>query len=355
MNYDEEITDIQNDLLNEIPNTYSKIKGVWLWEIFKAFSLKIHELLQLLTSTAGKLNVDNLQGDELEAYVKQWTDLTRKKAQKATGYIEVKGNGTIYSGTIVAAGTVKYKVDSDVLINGTASVPITAVVAGTGGNTTENTVITMVTSNANIKSLNNPKPIAGGTDEETDNALKERYHLRLSMPATSGNKAHYISWAMECNGVGGAKATRDATVKNKVNLYICGDNGKVVNNSVVSLVQNHIDPYKNGDGSGVAPIGAICEVFSARLKQINVSGSVELDNTHTKEATIENIKLDISKYLSDISFQKTELSYAKLLDVAINSLGVNDITNFRINGSYSNVVCEETEIFVLNSFNMEVK
>jgi len=355
MNYDEKITDIQTDLLNEMPNTYSKIKGTWLWEMFKAFSLKIHEFLQLLTSTSGKLNVDNLQGDELDAYVKQWTDLTRKKAQKATGYVEVKGNGTIYAGTIVAAGNVKYKVDSDVLINGTASVPITAVVAGTGGNTVENTVITMITSNANVKSINNPKPITGGTDEETDNALKERYHLRLSMPATSGNKAHYISWATECDGVGAAKATRDTTVKNKVNLYICGDNGKVVNNSVVNLVQNYIDPFKNGNGSGVAPIGAICEVFSAKLKQINVSGIVELDNTHIKEATIENIKLDISKYLSDISFQKTELSYAKLLDVVINSLGVSDITNFKINGSYSNVVCEETEIFVLNGFNMEVR
>lgn len=355
MNYNEKLSDIQADLLDEMPDTYSKIKGTWLWEMFKAFAIKLYELLQLLTDTAKKLNVENLQGDELDAYVRQWTDLTRKKAQRASGYIDVTGNGTIYDGTLVSADGVQYEVVSDVKVNGTAIANIVAVEPGKSGNTSANTVTTMVTSNANVKSITNSKPIEGGVDEETDDALRDRYYLRLSMPATSGNKAHYILWATECVGVGGAKATRDTKVANKVNVYICDDSGEVADTATVRLVQDYIDPNKNGDGSGTAPIGAICEVFSAGIKAVNISGTVELDNTLDADEVLKNIKENLSEYLSQINFQKTELSYAKLLNIALSSDGVNDITDFKVNNGYINITCSETEIFSLNTFEMEVE
>lgn len=354
MNYNEEISDIQADMLSEMPDTYSKIKGTWLWEMFKAFSLKIYELLQLLTDTSKKLNIENLQGDELDAYVSQWTDLKRKKAQKAEGYIEVTGNGVIYSGTLVSNGSIQYEVLEDTEVNGKAEVYISATEAGEIGNTDKNTITTLVTSNANIKSIINLEKIEGGSDEETDEALRERYYLRLSMPATSGNKAHYILWARECVGVGGAKATRDTEINNKVNLYICDDDGGTANIDTINLVQAYIDPNKNGDGSGTAPIGAICEVFSAGIKAVSISGKIELDNTLDEVTTISNVKSDILKYLSQINFNKTELSYAKLLNIAVSSLGVNDVTDFKVNDGYSNISCEETEIFTIKEFSLEV-
>lgn len=355
MNYNEELSTIQTDLLDEMPDTYSKIKGTWLWEMFKAFAIKIFELLGLITDTASKLNVENLQGDELDAYVRQWTDITRKKAQRASGYIDVTGNGTIYAGTLVSADGVQYEVVSDVVVNGTAVVNIVAIEPGESGNALANTVTTMVTSNANVKSITNSKPIEGGVDEETDDAFRDRYYLRLSMPATSGNKAHYILWATECAGVGGAKATRDTKIANKVNIYICDNNGGVADTATVRLVQDYIDPNKNGDGSGAAPIGAICEVFSAGIKAVNISGTVELDNTLDADEVINNIKTNISNYLSQINFQKTELSYARLLNIALSIDGVNDVTDFKVNNGYINITCTETEIFSLNTFEMEVK
>ncbi len=355
MKYNEEISDIQSDLLSKMPSSYSKVKGTWLWEMMKSYSIKIYELLQLLTDTSEKLNVENLYGDELDAYVKQWTDIKRKKAQKAKGCINVTGNGILYAGTLVSADDIQYEITEDVIVNGTVSVPVIAVKSGTIGNTAENTITKLVTSNANIQSITNPKSIEGGTDEETDNALRERYYIRLSMPATSGNKAHYILWATECAGVGGAKADRDNLIPNKVNVYICGDNGESADIDTVKLVQKRIDPNMNGDGSGTAPVGAICEVFSAGIKQINISGNIETDNTISKEIMIENIKTAIKTYINTINFKKTEISYARLLNIAIGCNGVNDITDFKLNDGYTNVTCEETEIFSLIEFDMEVK
>lgn len=354
MNYDEEISDIQNDLLNEMPDKYSKVKGTWLWEIFKAFALKIHELLELLTSASDKLNIEKLEGDELDAYVKQWTDLERKTAQKAAGYIEATGQGVIYAGTLVSNNAFQYEITEDCEVNGTAKIPITAAEAGESGNTGAGTVTKLVTSNSNITSLTNPEAIEGGTDEESDEALRERYYQRLSMPATSGNKAHYIMWATECAGVGGAKATRDSEINNKVNVYICGDDGEEASAETIALVQEYIDPNKNGDGSGTAPVGAICEVFGAGVRAVSLSGDVEPDNTQSGDNTISAIKENALKYLSQVNFKKTELSYARLLDIVINTDGVNDIENFKLNDGYENLICEETEIFRLDNFEMRL-
>ncbi len=354
MDYNENVSDIQEEILSQMPDTYTKLKGTWLWEMSKAFSLKIRDSLAYLTEVANKFDITKLQGDELDAYVSQWTDITRKTAKKASGTIRVTGNGMLYKGSIVSNGIMNYETLEDIDVVGSADVNISAVEVGVIGNTDVGTVTTMVTSNTNIDSITNLKAIDGGTDEETDDSLRERYYLRLSMPATSGNKAHYILWARECAGVGGAKVTRDTAIKNKVNIYICSDSRGVADINIIANVQNYIDPNKNGDGSGVAPIGAICEVFSAGIKSIDIKGQLILSNTLSKEETISNIKTKITEYLSQNNFNKTELSYARILNIALSSDGVDDILNFKINDDYVNVVCDETEIFVLNSFELEV-
>ena len=60
-------------------------------------------------------------------------------------------------------------------------------------------------------------------------------------------------------------------------------------------------------------------------------------------------------YLSKINFNTTEVSYAKLLNIAIGCEGVNDITDFKLDNGYSNISCDETEIFYIGSFDMEVE
>lgn len=356
MNYNEETNDILQQMLDEMPDSYSKVKGNWLWEMFKAFAMKIHELLELLTDTADKLNVEKLQGDELDAYVKQWTDLVRKTASRASGYITVSGEGTIYSGTIVSNGICQYEVleDATVTEGHPKNVNIVATGAGDAYNTDAHTVTQVVTSNVNVFTIDNPEPIGGGADEETDEALRNRYYLRLQMPATSGNKAHYILWALECNGVGGAKATRDTKIKNKVNLYICNDEGGTADATTIKLVQDHIDPNKNGDGSGCAPVGAICEVFGAKVLELTITGTIELDNTADGDEVKDSIHAAINRYLTQINFKKTELSYAQLLSHALACDGVIDITDFTVNGGYENITCDEMQIFALKTYTMEV-
>ena len=90
------------------------------------------------------------------------------------------------------------------------------------------------------------------------------------------------------------------------------------------------------------------------MKTIDISGNIEPDNTIDISDIKENIRYSIGRYLSRINFKKTELSYAKLLNIALGCDGVSDITDFKVNNGYENIVCKETEIFSLNTFKMEV-
>ena len=82
---------------------------------------------------------------------------------------------------------------------------------------------------------------------------------------------------------------------------------------------------------------------------------MELDNTIEADNTIKNIENAVDSYLKKISFNKTELSYARLLNTAIVCDGVADIVDFKVNNGYVNITCEETEIFTLSDFKMEVE
>ena len=65
--------------------------------------------------------------------------------------------------------------------------------------------------------------------------------------------------------------------------------------------------------------------------------------------------MSVTRYFSQINFKKTELSYARLLHLALCCDGVNDIMDFKINNGYENITCEETEIFSLGTFEVEVE
>lgn len=53
--------------------------------------------------------------------------------------------------------------------------------------------------------VTNEHATTGGSNDETDTQLRERYNEYISRPVTSGNKYQYISWAKSVPGVGDAK------------------------------------------------------------------------------------------------------------------------------------------------------
>lgn len=103
----------------------------------------------------------------------------RRRAEKAVGTIEIRGQpGTIIeAGFWVSNNRVIYTTVEDVEIgsSGVVLAKIEAQDEGSQGNTTANTITEIVTPVFGVESVNNPDPVLGGRDEETDVELKERY------------------------------------------------------------------------------------------------------------------------------------------------------------------------------------
>lgn len=90
------------------------------------------------------------------------------------------------------------------------------------------------------------------------------------------------------------------------------------------------------------PVGADLTVGTAEEIAINVSCKIEMTGNVT-----ENIKKNISEYLTKISFSKGYVSYAKIGQAILNTDGVIDYTNLTVNQSTNNVPITETQIAVL--------
>ena len=93
--------------------------------------------------------------------------------------------------------------------------------------------------------------ITDGADEETDEALRERFYEKVRNPATSGNKHHYRQWALEVPGVGDAKVFPLDSGDGTLTVMIV-DVDKARNPSLEPAVRDYIET--------VRPIGATVTV-----------------------------------------------------------------------------------------------
>ena len=156
----------------------------------------------------------------------------------------------------------------------------------------------------------------------------------VSHPITSGNKWQYISWAKSVDGVGDAKCLPLWNGAGTVKVIIVDSEKQLAGSELINKVQSYIDEQ--------CPIGADVTVTTATTVSINVTFSADVD-----ESTIESIKANIRNYLRDVSFANGYVSYAKIGQTILNTDGVDDYSNLKINSKTENIAISETEIAVL--------
>src|SRR5690625_4241154 len=131
---------------------------------------------------------------------------------------------------------------------------------GADGNVSAGEFIIISGNLAGVITVVNDDPFEGGADEESTEALLNRYYARAREPATSGNVAHYREWATSRPGVAIARVFPTWDGPNTVKVVLVGDDFTAPDNAIVVDVQEYIDPGEEGKGYGVAPIGATCTV-----------------------------------------------------------------------------------------------
>jgi len=185
--------------------------------------------------------------------------------------------------------------------------------------------------------------ITAGTDEETDDALRQRFYLRVQLPATSGNAYHYQQWALEVSGVGAAKVLPLEDGPGTVTILIVNDS-READLTLETTVFDYIET--------VRPIGADVTVGSPEETAISVSASVQLDGSGTLSEVTAAFRDVLASYLRSLVFETYRVSYAQVGGLLLAIEGVIDYDGLRLNGAAANIAIGDKAIPILGSIDV---
>lgn len=348
------INQIHNTILAGVPDDYQKTEGFPTYDLTRGVSFGEYQLWKKAFLIEEKQDVDNLEGSELDAWCSQRVGLTRNSVVKAKAVIEiVSGSGRIVAGDLFqTVDGIQFESTETKTVAQGDIINAQAVVAGTSGNVGANTIIQMPVTINGIGSITNPDPASGGYAEETDEELRKRYYEKLQVPATCGNKYHYLAWAKAVDGVGNARVFPCWNGKNTVKVVIIGNDNKPASDSLVEAVQKYIDPGKTGAGEGQAPIGAVTTVQAADSVTVAVTVTVSISSSEDAATVKANATSAIESYIKSQAFAASDsatdyISYARIGAAIIGTTGVLDYSDLKVNGGTSNIVIPKESVAVL--------
>ncbi|MCD8090388.1 MAG: baseplate J/gp47 family protein [Clostridiales bacterium] len=196
-----------------------------------------------------------------------------------------------------------------------------------------------------------------GEDEEDTETFRQRYFTSINSEAFGGNRADYLQWVKEMDGVGQVKAYRTPEGGGTVMVIITDSDNNIPSSELISQVKEALDPEEyEGLGYGIAPIGHRVIVKGVEECSVSVNASWETEDGVT--VSDEEVRAVIEEYFAEVNSSwedKTVLRVysayiiAKILDID----GVINVTDVYFNGnSGTQYVDAGTDaVFVLASLN----
>lgn len=338
------IEEIKQDMLNNVPNTIDKSENSLTHDAIAPGSIEFFGMYRELEETKGKIDIENLEAEELNRFVYQRTGLERKLATNATTNLVISGEvgTTIESGLMVSAGNVDFEVMESKMIefSGRVEVEAKATIPGSVGNVPMNAINDFVATVPGLVDVYNPEPVTNGYDEENDTSLLARYYEKLQRPAKSGNRFHYEQWAKEVVGVGGVRVVPKFNGPLSMKVVIIDSNQQPASGELVQEVDDHIRvemPF------GVNEL----LVTSATPKSINISVSLSICGSCELVQVQEDIKENVKRYLQEIAFSRTYVSHARIGSIILDTEGVLDYSDLKLNNTVANVAVGNEEVAIM--------
>ena len=334
--------EILSRLLSDISDEFDKGVGSFFYDVTKPVSEEFETAYARLEEILKNGFALTASGEYLDFKAAE-QGITRKTGVASQVVVTITGT----PGSVISVGD---KVASDNLIfsaienkeideSGTADVTVICDTVGTVGNIPIGSINRFPVTLSGIVSVKNNEPATGGFDEETDDELRDRYFEKVSLPATSGSKYHYIQCAKEINGVGDAKCLPLWNGKGTVKVIIINSEKGVASDELIDEVKNHIEDNR--------PIGAEVTVESAEPLTIDISCSLTLAIGATLETAKEKITESITKYLQKNAFSQVYISYAQIGGCILACDEIADYSNLKLNSDTQNITVSETQVPVL--------
>ncbi len=341
----EEMTyeNILNDMLERVPNDIDKRPGSIIYDALAPAAYELAQAYFLLKNYVDLYSVDTAVSEYLDRKAADY-GITRKSATNAIRKIET--SGPIPIGSRWGLSETTYVVNEMLATNVYSA---TCEQPGEIGNMYSGPLENI--DNVSDVTATLTDIIVSGSDEETDEGLRNRIQQYLINPAQDGNIAQYLKWATEYPGVGAAKVFPLWNGGNTVKIAITNSQYLPAESSLVQEFQNYIDPNSEGLGNGVAPIGAKVTVTGGTPITINVEANVVLNEGYTEPEGAEEA---ISQYLASIVFKKNTVSYMKIGSALLDCPSIADLSNLKVNSGTSDITLTGDEIPVLGILDLTV-
>lgn len=232
----------------------------------KVFAFAVHGLYAYIDWVVKQLFPDTAEKSFLERQA-SIQGIYRREATAATGTLTV----TRTAGATIPVGTVFVAADGETRFSTTeepevdeSEVPVQCMTIGTGGNREAGETYTLVSPLSGVSTEATGSEMAGGTEAESDDSLRDRLIYRLQNPPRGGTATDYVAWAMEVPGVTRAwcfpKELGIGTVTVRFATDGLTENG-VPTEGMVSIVSDYIAEN--------APVTAATTVVAPVAKTVN--------------------------------------------------------------------------------------
>lgn len=193
-----------------------------------------------------------------------------------------------------------------------------------------------------------------GDDEESTENIRNRYFETFETSPFAGNEKDYIQRTNAISGVGGTKVTPAWDGGGTVKLTIIDSELAPASVTLIDAVQEAVDPTKDGEGKGIAPIGHVVTVDTASEVAINILAKMTFYEGYSFAGQKEAIERAIQSYIDELRANWANEPYLIIRISQIESRlleleGVLDISDTRLNGVAENVSLGGNEIPKLGS------
>lgn len=337
--------DIVKRIAGYLINDSSKTEGSFSMDNIQAVSQELAMMYYMtILPIDDKYFLDTAQNEFLDRRALDFNE-KRNPATPAIGIVKIKGTAGIVIPvkTGVQSETQTYETDVAATIpeSGYIEIPVTCTVSGTAGNISAYAIKQIRISDAITGiEVSNPKPFAGGTNEEDDESFRHRILEKIQRPYTSGNCNDYIRWAKQVSGVGNALCVSCWNGNGTVKVIVLSSTGGIPDDVIINNVIEYIEEQR--------PIGASVTVVPAVPKSVTIAADIKVVSGFIVEEIKAEFMIYLQEYLTDKAFgvDKT-LSYFKISDLLYNVKGVSDVMDYKLNDQHASLSATADEFFQL--------
>lgn len=323
-------------MLDQVPGDVDKRQGSVIYDALAPAAYFLAQQGFLLNNYVDLIFPDSAVDDYLDRAVSAY-GITRKEATAAVR--KMTTSAPVQIGTRWEISSVTYTVTAEA---GTNMYEVTCDIPGDIGNQYSGAMLPVSNGISGV-TAELTDILTPGTDRETDEALRERFYQKVRLPVTSGNAYHYKMWALEVPGVGDAKVFPLDNGPGTVGVLIVNSD-RTIESSLEKKVADHIET--------VRPIGASVTVSSPKSLQINVTANVLLDGSKKIQDVLEAFKVAFSEYLKSLVFNIYRVSYAQVGKLLLETPGVQDYEQLKLNEQSGNIPISEKQIPEIGTVNL---